>query len=355
MIPNPQSQEEIHTPQTHNTDPFAEILVGESETINDIRSYLGRVSATTSNVLITGETGTGKELVARIIHENSSRRNKPFICVNCAAIPDTLLESELFGFEKGAFTGAVGMRKGKMELAQGGTILFDEIGDMSLSAQAKILRAIEERTIYRLGGKTGIDLNLRIIAATNQNPEKSVMEGIFRKDLYYRLNVARIHLPPIRERREDIPLLLHHYLQEFNQIFRRQVEGFTDAAKTFLFEYSWPGNVRELKNLVEATFINLPSKPISFLDLPQQFRARAKEYEHVPTNERDRILAALLTTNWNRNKAADKLQCSRMTLYRKMRKYKVWNGETSKLNREKMITRQFNSDVTSLPAGVSSM
>jgi transcriptional regulator with PAS, ATPase and Fis domain len=226
---------------------------------------------------------------------------------------------------------------------------------MSVSAQAKILRAIEERTIYRLGGKTGIDLNLRIIAATNQNPEKSVMEGIFRKDLYYRLNVARIHLPPIRERREDIPLLLHHYLQEFNQKFRRQVEGFTDAAKNFLFEYSWPGNVRELKNLVEATFINLPSKPIALLDLPPQFRARAKEYEHLPTNERDRILAALLTTNWNRNKAAEKLQCSRMTLYRKMRKYKVCTGAISKFNGKNIIKQQFNSDVTSLPAGVSSM
>jgi DNA-binding NtrC family response regulator len=352
---DPQSQGEIHTPQPHSTDPFAEILVGESETIKDIRSYLGKVSATASNVLITGETGTGKELVARIIHENSSRRNKPFICVNCAAIPDTLLESELFGFERGAFTGAVGVQKGKMELAQGGTILFDEIGDMSLSAQAKILRAIEDRTIYRLGGKTGIDLNLRIIAATNQNPEKAVMEGTFRKDLYYRLNVARIHLPPIRERREDIPLLLHHYLQEFNQIFRRQVEGFTNEAKNFLFEYSWPGNVRELKNLVEATFINLPSKPIFLLDLPPQFRARVKKYENVPTNERDRILAALLTTNWNRNKAADKLQCSRMTLYRKMLKYEVCNGETSKSNGKKMINQQFKSAVTSLPAGVSSM
>ena len=332
---------------------IAENLVGDSQAIKELRTYIARIADTDSNVLITGETGTGKELVARLIHENSTRRKKPFICVNCAAIPETLLESELFGHERGAFTGAVGTNRGKMELAQGGTILFDEIGDMSLSAQAKILRAIEERTIYRLGGKNGVSLNVRILAATNRDLDLEMIKGQFRQDLYYRLNVARIYLPPTRERREDIPLLLGHYIQDFNQKFRRQVEGFTDEAKDFLFEYSWPGNVRELKNLVEATFINLPSKAISFLDLPPQFRAKTKEYAHVPANERDRILSALLTTNWNRNKAADKLQWSRMTLYRKMLKYKVSNGETSKFNGKMSVTRQFNNDVTSPHSNVS--
>ena len=240
---------------------IAENLIGKSQAIKELREYITRISETDSNVLITGETGTGKELVARLIHENSTRRKKACICVNCAAIPDALLESELFGHERGAFTGAIGTNRGKMELAQGGTILFDEIGDMSLPAQAKILRAIEERKIYRLGAKNGVPLNVRVLAATNRNLELEMINGQFRQDLYYRLNVARIYLPPIRDRREDIPLLLHHYIQEFNQKFRRQVEDYSDEAKDFLFEYSWPGNVRELKNLVEATFINLPSRP----------------------------------------------------------------------------------------------
>ncbi|MCH8041090.1 MAG: sigma-54-dependent Fis family transcriptional regulator [Nitrospinae bacterium] len=298
-------------------------LVGNSLAIQELRAYMGRVAMTDSHVLITGETGTGKELVARLIHEHSMRRRKPFMCVNCAAVPETLLESELFGYDRGAFTGAVGARRGKLELAQGGTILFDEIGEMSSSAQAKILRAIEEGTIYRLGGKEEVSLNVRIMAATNQDLDRAMPEGKFRQDLYYRLNVARIHLPPLRDRKEDLPLLLRHYIQEFNQKFKRQVEGLTQEALDFLVQYTWPGNIRELKNLLEATFINLPQRTISLIDLPVQFRAKAKECEKLPQAEGDRMLSALLATNWNRSKAAEKLHWSRMTLYRKMQKYRV--------------------------------
>jgi transcriptional regulator with PAS, ATPase and Fis domain len=278
---------------------------------------------TDSTVLLLGETGTGKELAARLIYQNSSRHKKPFICVNCAALPENLLESELFGYERGAFTGAIGSKRGKFEMANGGTIFLDEIGDMSPYAQAKILRVIERKEVYHLGGKASIPLDFRIIAATNQNLERLVTEGTFRKDLYYRLNVARIYLPPLRERKEDIPLLIEHLIGELNRRFGREVEGFTQKALELLLRYDWPGNVRELKNLLEATFINLPSQKISFIDLPEAFQRRLKEAEGLPQNERDRVLSALFATNWNKSKAAQKLRWSRMTLYRKMAKYDI--------------------------------
>ena len=230
-----------------------------------------------SNVLITGETGTGKELVAELIQQSRSRRPQPFVCINCAAIPDTLLESELFGYEKGAFTGANTASEGKLKLADGGAIFFDEIGDMSPYAQAKILRAIESREVYRLGGKRRIPLNVRVLAATNHDLEQSVARGQFRKDLYFRLNVARIHLPPLRERREDIVPLCHYYLRTLNQHFGRQVEGFTDEVLARLIRHDWPGNVRELKNLLEATFVNDPAQRIALVDLPEPFRRQCSD------------------------------------------------------------------------------
>lgn len=307
----------------HFLHQLSQTIVGNSSAIQELRSYLMKVAVTESTVLITGETGTGKEMVARVIHESGARQKHPFMCMNCAAVPDTLLESELFGYNPGAFTGAVGVKRGKFELAHKGTILFDEIGDMSPTAQAKLLRAIEERQISRLGGKESIPVDVRVIAATNQYLDQLMSEGTFRNDLYYRLNVARIHLPPLRDRKEDIPLLLQHYVQEFNKKFKAQVEGFNQEASEFLFQYTWPGNIRELKNVVEATFINNPQKDISLKDLPPQFKAKAKEYEHLPQPERDRILSALAATNWNRSKAAQELKWSRMTLYRKMQKYHV--------------------------------
>ena len=304
-------------------------LIGISSTIKEVRDSIAHVAPTDSNVLITGETGTGKELVAHAIHQLSLRHQKAFVCVNCAAIPATLLESELFGYERGAFTGAMGVKRGKLELAQGGTILFDEIGDMELSAQAKVLRAIEERQVHRLGGSQKRPLDIRIIAATNHNLEQSIKHHCFRSDLFYRLNVARIELPPLRDRKEDIPILTKHFIRELNPKFNRSVESLTDEALEYLLSYSWPGNVRELRNLIEASFIHLRNPQMKHIDLPPQFLAKTKEYASLPQTERDRILAALSSTNWSRTKAAKKLQWSRMTLYRKMLKYNVGNANAN--------------------------
>ncbi len=301
-------------------------IVGESASMREIKTYIGRVASTASNVLLTGETGTGKELVAEWIHRSSPRRERPFLCINCAALPDGLLESELFGHERGAFTGAHAFQEGRLKLADGGTALLDEVGDMSPEGQAKILRVIESKEVHRLGGRGRIPLDIRFIAATNQDLEQRVAEGVFRKDLFFRLNVARMHLPPLRERREDIPLLCAHYLGELNRKYGRSVEGFTAEASEMLFRYNWPGNVRELKNLLEAVFINLPSRQITLMDLPEQFRKRLNETAGAPQDERDRLLSALFSTNWNKSRAAEKLCWSRMTLYRKLAKYNLTSG-----------------------------
>lgn len=303
-------------------------LIACSTAMQEVRSYLASVAATDSVVLITGETGTGKELVAELIHKNSSRGKKPLVCLNCAAMPDTLLESELFGYERGAFTGAVARQRGKFEIANGGTIFLDEIGDMSLYAQAKILRALESREVYRLGGHRSIGLNVRIIAATNQDPEHLIKARKFRNDLYYRLNVARIHLPPLRERREDIPLLLDHYVKQCNHASGQLVDGFSDEALGYLLRYDWPGNVRELKNLCEATFISQPPREISLPNLPEPYQRKLAQMANLPHSERERLLSALFSTNWNVSKAAQKLQWSRMTVYRKIEQYHISRPES---------------------------
>jgi transcriptional regulator with PAS, ATPase and Fis domain len=304
-------------------------MIGDSSSMREIKSYLLKVATTECTVLITGETGTGKELAAEMIHQNSPRRKKPFVCINCVALPESLLESELFGYERGAFTGAYSSYTGKLNLADGGTVFFDEIGDMAPSAQAKILRAIEGKEIYRLGGRKGIFTDLRVIAATNQDPEQLVADGRFREDLYYRLNVARVHLPALRDRKEEIPPLLAYYLRELNQRYGREVEGFTEEALASLLHYDWPGNVRELKNLLEATFISLPSRKIAFMDLPKMFQIKLKELEGIPQGERDRMLSALFACNWNKSEAAQKLHWSRMTLYRKIAKFHITTNPES--------------------------
>jgi DNA-binding NtrC family response regulator len=303
-----------------------QLMIGVSQSMRKIKLYLAKVALTDCTVLITGETGTGKELAADLIHRNSPRRQRPFVSINCAALPESLVESELFGYERGAFTGAVTSKQGKFELADGGTLLLDEIGDMGSYAQAKILRTIERKETHRLGGKKGIPLDVRVVAATNQDPERMVGQGKFREDLYYRLNVARVHLPPLPHRKEDLLPLIEHYIQEFNQRFGREVEGLTEEALAILFQYGWPGNVRELKNLLEASFVDLPSRLIAFADLPEMFQKRLRDAEGLPENDRDRVLYALLTTKWNKSRAAQKLHCSRMTLYRKMAKYHIVKG-----------------------------
>jgi len=298
-----------------------ERLLGSSKAICELRSYIGRISGSQSNVLITGETGTGKELIAELIHSNSPRQTKRFVCLNSTAIPDSLFESELFGHERGAFTGAVATSSGKLALAHKGTLFFDEIGDIGMPAQAKLLRAIDGKSFYRLGGEKELAFDVRILAATNQDLDGAIQQNRFRNDLYYRLNVIRIQVPPLRERREDIPLLLNYYVSFFNSSLRSHIEGFTPDALHQLICYDWPGNIRELRNVVEAIFVDAPARRVDLAGLP----ACVAKYLSTPAKpaERDVLVSALAATNWNKTKAADKLQWSRMTLYRKMAAYNI--------------------------------
>ncbi len=298
-------------------------LIGDSEAMQNLKAYIPRVAASESNVLITGETGTGKELVAELIHRGSSRCQKPFVSLNCAAIPEPLLESELFGYEKGAFTGALTSRKGKFELAEDGTVFLDEVGDLTGYAQAKLLRAIGSKEMQKLGGRGSTPFSARIISATNQEIDRLTEEGKFRHDLYYRLNVARIHLTPLRDRKEDISSLLDYYIRELNHRLGKRVKGFTQQALEALVRYPWPGNVRELRNFLEATFIDSPSPEISSVHFPEHFRMRFQKTEAPIHDERDRLLAALVETNWNKSKAAQNLDWSRTSVYRKMEKYHI--------------------------------
>ncbi len=311
-----------------------ERLVGKSAVIQMLRTRLPQIAAADCVVLITGETGTGKELAAKLIHQNSPRRKGPLVCVNCAALPETLLESELFGYERGAFTGATVQRPGKFELAGGGVLFLDEIGEMSLSAQSKVLRVLDSQEFFRLGGTKPVKFNARIITATNQNLEELVAAKKFRADLYYRLNVARLHLPPLHERREDIPLLLKHYIDYFNRQYNRNVKIFSEEVLSCLIQYDWPGNVRELRNLCEAIFINLPPQTIRLRDLPELYRKKMEKIATYSRCERDRLLSALFTTNWNVSQAATRLKWSRMTVYRKMEKYRIARPEGR--NKEKL-------------------
>jgi DNA-binding NtrC family response regulator len=314
-------------PDTHQVD---QKIIGDSLSMQELKEYITRVAATDSTVLITGETGTGKELAAEMIHLQSHRKEKPLIRLNCSALPENLVESELFGYERGAFTGAIAPQKGKLMAANGGDIFFDEIGDMNGYAQAKILRSIEYKEINPLGSNHSVPVDFRIIAATNRNPEELILEGKFRKDLYYRLNVARVNMPPLRERIQDIPELVTFAIKKLNHKFGRNLVGLTDEAMELLLRYDWPGNVRELMNLLEATFINLPQKAVTHGDLPKMFRKHFSTLNQIPTDEKKQILTALLETKWNKSSAAQKLNWSRMTLYRKMNKYNI--AENGKLS-----------------------
>jgi len=296
-----------------------------------LRSFVDKVSKTDSTVLVTGESGTGKELVAELIHESGPGAARPLVYVNCAALPDTLLESELFGYERGAFTGASRAYAGRFRQAAGGTIVLDEIGEMTPMAQAKLLRVIESRQVAPLGGRNSVPLEARIVAATNQDPESLMREGRFRSDLYYRLNVARIHIAPLRERREDILPLFQHFVAEFNRRRGTGVEGMTPEVGERLLSYNWPGNVRELRNLVETIFIDPPHGPIDVECLPDHFHCypTTTTVLEQPEDERERLLAVLTATRGNKSEAAKQLQWSRMTLYRKMMKYEVSYGNAS--------------------------
>jgi len=303
--------------------PNEQQFIGESFLMCRVKAYLQKLALVDSHVLITGETGTGKELTAQYIHQHSARYGKPFTAINCAAIPDGLLESELFGYEKGAFTGAHAAYSGKLKLADGGTVFFDEIGDMSAYAQAKILRVIESKEVYPLGAKRSVPLDIRIIAATNCDLEKMVSKKDFRQDLYFRLNVARVQLPPLRERKEDITSLVEYYLQVFNKLFGRGIPGFTEEAWELMLQYDWPGNIRELKNFLEVIYIDSPSERIAVKDLPDLIRSLHHPEEKISLAERELLHSTLCSVNWNKSKAAEKLRWSRMTLYRKMAKYNI--------------------------------
>jgi DNA-binding NtrC family response regulator len=303
--------------------PRSPRMIGRSPGMRATIGYLRKVAATDSTVLITGETGTGKELAAEMIHYHSARSKTPLVSVNCAALPESLAESELFGYERGAFTGAVAHQKGKFVQANGGTIFLDEIGDMDPFIQAKILHTIERKVVYPLGGRQPMPLDVRIIAATNQDPETLINDGRFREDLFYRLNIARVNMMPLRNRREDIPALIDHAIAALNRRFNQRVVGLTPEAMAFFQSYAWPGNVRELMNLLEATFINLPHNTIAYADLPGYFRAMLTKTQNCLVSERQNIVSALLETNWNKSRAAQQLKWSRMTLYRKMARYKI--------------------------------
>ncbi|MCK4427052.1 MAG: sigma-54-dependent Fis family transcriptional regulator [candidate division Zixibacteria bacterium] len=303
-------------------------IIGESKAIKGVLSTVSRVAKSKSMVLIRGESGTGKELVARAIHALSDRAERRFIPVSCAALPETLLESELFGHEKGAFTGAIKRREGRFELADGGTLFLDEIGDIPLETQVKLLRAIEFQEFERLGGKETLKVDVRIISATNQDLEKKTNEGTFREDLYYRLNVISIFIPPLRERKEDLMLLVDHFIKKANQKCGKSIKGMTTEVKDIILDYDWPGNVRELENVIERGVVLSRIDVIDKNDLP--YFGLIKPKEAVPSAnlslrdmEKNHILNALKMTDWNLGKTADILGIHRNTLRLKMKEYGI--------------------------------
>jgi len=306
-------------------------IVGKNAKMQEIYKLLKTVSETSTSVIIQGETGTGKELVAKAIHYNSPRKNKPFVKVSCAALPETLLESELFGYKKGAFTGAMKDKPGRFEIANGGTVFLDEVGEIPIPVQVKLLRVLEEQTFEPLGGTETIKVDVRFIAATNRNLKEAIKKDKFREDFYYRLNVVPIFLPPLRARSDDIPLLIKHFIQEFNEKTGKEIGSVSQEAMDVLLDYTWPGNVRQLENAVEHAFVHCRSNTIQIHHLPEEIKGEKKEsVEKIlqskhPLDETEKqvILEALKKHNWNKEKTAKLLQISRTTLWRKLKKYKI--------------------------------
>jgi DNA-binding NtrC family response regulator len=304
-------------------------LVGNSPLTRALRQAIAQFAAVDSNVLILGETGTGKELVAKLIHVQSPRRDKRFLAVNCAAFSEQLLESELFGHEAGAFTGARNMKPGLFEVAEGGTFFLDEIGDMPLPMQAKLLRVLENRTLIRVGGTREIPVDVRIVAATNKDLKSEVEQGAFRRDLFYRLNVITLNVPTLAERREDIPVLAEFFVGKYARLMGKNVEGLSDAAMGLLKGYSYPGNVRELENIVERSVAMCNGSLIQPAHLPDDVRglgvrltrATGEEPMTLLDNEKRHILAVLESVGWNRTRAAEVLGIDRASLWRKIKRY----------------------------------
>lgn len=298
-------------------------IVGTSAATRRLLEQVAMVSASDTTVLIRGESGTGKELIARAIHANSERRYMPIVVVNCGALSEGVLESELFGHEKGAFTGAQYRRKGKFEMADGGTLFLDEIGDIGLKTQVDLLRVLEEKKIYRVGGNVEIPVNFRLIAATNKNLETMNAEGTFREDLYYRINVFSITIPPLRERREDIPLLADHFLKKFARSMNRPVTKISAEAGKVLADYEWPGNVRELQNAIERAVLVCKTPKVEPEDLPLNVNHAngGTAGRSLGEIERQHIKRTLEETGWNIYRAARLLEIDRVTLYNRIKKY----------------------------------
>lgn len=313
-------------------------MIGNGEAIQLLKEQISIAAPTSGWVLITGENGTGKELVARAIHAHSQRANKPFVEVNCAAIPEELIESELFGHEKGSFTGATALRKGKFDLAHEGTLFLDEIGDMSLKTQAKVLRILQEKKFERVGGSRTIEVDVRVIAATNKDLEAEIVKGSFREDLYYRLNVLPFEVPPLRERKEDIPRLVEHFLQFFCGKESREIKTLTPEAMTALVNYSWPGNVRELKNIVERLVIMVQDPVITEKHLPAALFLKKTETEKTGVTpaldavtfreakeefEKEYLLQKLEENDWNISRTAEVIEIERSNLHRKIKSFGI--------------------------------
>jgi two-component system response regulator HydG len=310
-------------------------IIGRSQPMKKLLEMMSMVAPSEANVLITGDSGTGKELIARSLHFNSARKDKPLVVVNCAAITETLLESELFGHEKGSFTGADKRREGRFMQADRGTIFLDEIGETSSTMQAKLLRVLQEKEIQRVGGEETLKVDVRIIAATNRDLEKEVAEGKFREDLFYRLNVMTLDVPLLKERRDDIPILAHHFLKKFADKNRKTIKGFVPLAMDMLVNYDWPGNVRELENAIERAVILSTGEHITEAQLPLNITGEYDDPEKRPTGvsqildgthslqdiEKEAILAALSASNGNKAEAARRLGVTRKTLHNKLNAY----------------------------------
>jgi DNA-binding NtrC family response regulator len=310
-------------------DQYDEII-GKSQAMQEIFELISRVAPTDSTVLITGESGTGKELIAQAIHGNSTRCYMPFIAVSCGALPESLLESELFGYEKGAFTGAEHRKRGRFEMADGGTLFLDEIGDISLKNQVDLLRVLQHKEFTRLGGEELIKVDVRVLAATNRDLPKAIAEDRFREDLYYRLNVISIHVPPLRERKEDIPLLVDVFIRRFCLEMNREEAKIAPSALKLLMDYGWPGNIRELENIIERALVIGHGNEIVADDLPfsEKERLSGAFPGSLKLMEKTHIKRILEDTDWNISRAARELDIDRQTLYNKIEKYELKKGES---------------------------
>ncbi|MBL7959992.1 sigma-54-dependent Fis family transcriptional regulator [bacterium] len=315
-------------------------MVGESSAMHDVKIQIAKIAATNVRVLILGESGTGKELVARAIHELSPRKNKPFVKVNCAAIPEELIESELFGAVKGAYTGSVADRDGKFSQAHSGTIFLDEIGDMSLKVQAKVLRALQEGEFEKVGGTKTIKVDVRVLAATNKDLKAEVQKGTFREDLFFRLNVVPIVMPALRQRKTDIPLLIQHFIKQCCEESVLKKKSFSDSAIKLMIEYEWPGNIRELRNVVERMMILGAGDVVQGEELPVNiFKSESTYIKNASGNkslkdlkeevERSHIIAVMEKNNWNVTRAAQELDIERTNLHKKLKYYNITSEKIS--------------------------